>query len=154
MQSFLKFLIGFVFGSGLVVSGMSDPKNVIDFLDFAAIPTGSWNPGLFFVLASAVAVTFFGYRQAFARGRPIFDTAFHLPTSRQILDPRIVIGPILFGIGWGLVGFCPGPAFTALSTGSEKVAVFCIAMVLSMFASKRIFDVGSSASGLQASGQV
>src|SRR5262249_10650911 len=118
MVTFLQFCIGLVFGIGLLVSGMSNPAKVLNFLDLGGIATGNWDPSLAFVMAGAVAVTFVGYRIALRRVRPLFGERFHLPAKRE-LDLRILAGPAIFGVGWGLAGFCPGPALVALGYGSR-----------------------------------
>ncbi|NKE45325.1 YeeE/YedE family protein [Roseomonas frigidaquae] len=126
-----QFVIGLVLGLGLVIAGMSNPAKVLNFLDLAAIPTGGWDASLAFVLGGAVVVTFIGYRLVLRRDRPIFDSRFHLPTSTAI-DTRILVGPAIFGIGWGLAGFCPGPALTALTTGGPPAWLFLAAMFAGM----------------------
>ncbi|PZW50488.1 hypothetical protein C8P66_102176 [Humitalea rosea] len=131
MVILVQFLVGLVFGTGLVVSGMSNPAKVLNFLDVAAIPSGGWDASLAFVMAGAIAVAFVGFRLVLRRARPVFDTAFHLPTAREI-DSRIILGPAIFGIGWGLAGFCPGPALTALGTGGGAAAIFVAAMLAGM----------------------
>ncbi len=102
-------LAGLVFGAGLALSGMTNPAVVLGFLDLA----GVWNPALLFVMAGAVPVTFLGYRMAFGRGRPWFAASFAVPKNRTI-DRPLVLGAVLFGAGWGLAGYCPGPALAAL----------------------------------------
>jgi uncharacterized protein len=135
MSLIVQFFIGLLFGSGLVVAGMSDPAKVLNFLDVAAIPTGGWDPSLAFVMAGGVIVTFIGYRFVLKRQQPVFDTKFHIPTLKDI-DARVIAGPAIFGIGWGLAGFCPGPALTALGTGSVQAIVFVIAMLAGMGAAR------------------
>ena len=117
MKLLIQFIIGLVFGLGLVIAGMSNPAKVLNFLDFAAIRTGAWDASLVFVLASAIAVTFIGFRLVLKRSQPVFGEKFHLPTATDI-DTRVLTGSALFGTGWGLAGLCPGPAFTALASGS------------------------------------
>lgn len=112
-QIIVALVAGLLFGAGLVVSGMSRPEKVLGFLDIGAIPQGGWDPSLAFVMAGALLVTIPGFALARRRARPAFDHQFHLPTSRQ-LDGKLILGAVLFGIGWGLVGYCPGPALTAL----------------------------------------
>lgn len=136
MSILVQFLIGLLFGSGLVVAGMSDPAKVLNFLDLAAISSGTWDPSLAFVMAAGVIVTYFGYRVVLKRKAPLFDTTFHVPTARNI-DGRIIVGPAIFGVGWGLVGLCPGPAFTALGTGSGHALLFMIAMLAGMLAARQ-----------------
>lgn len=125
---------GILFGLGLSLSGMLDPTRVRGFLDV----TGAWDPTLIFVLAGAVIVAAIGYQLARQLPRPAFDARFHLPTKRTI-DARLVFGSAIFGIGWGLSGFCPGPAVASLSTGSLPVAAFVGAMIVGM-AGYRILD--------------
>ena len=137
MSVVLQFAIGLIFGIGLVVSGMSDPAKVLNFLDFAAIPAGTWDASLAFVLAGAVAVTMAGYRLVLGRPKPLLDEKFHLPSVTQI-DARIIAGPAVFGIGWGLVGLCPGPAFTALGFGTGASVIFVAAMMAGMFAARTL----------------
>ena len=132
MAIFLQFVVGLIFGFGLMLSGMSNPAKVLNFLDLGGIASGSWDPSLAFVMASAVLVTFVGYRLVLARSRPLFAERFHLPTQRE-LDLRIVAGPAIFGVGWGLVGFCPGPALTALGFGSNAAIIFVAAMFAGMW---------------------
>ncbi len=125
--------IGLLFGLGLIVSGMINPAKVLNFLDVF----GTWDPSLAFVMGGGVIVTFIGYRLVFQRSRPIFDSVFHVPTAKDI-DSRIIVGPALFGIGWGLAGFCPGPAFTALGTGQTEAIMVVIAMVVGMVAARQL----------------
>ncbi len=139
MSVVLQFAIGLIFGVGLIVAGMFDPAKVLNFLDFAAIPAGTWDPSLAFVMAGAIAVAFVGYRFVLQRPRPFFGDKFHLPTSRNI-DARIVVGPAIFGVGWGLAGFCPGPAFTALGGGTAAAVTFAVAMLTGMFVARRLAE--------------
>jgi uncharacterized membrane protein YedE/YeeE len=132
MAIFLQFVVGLIFGFGLMLSGMSNPAKVLNFLDLGGIASGSWDPSLTFVMAGGVLVTFVGYRLVLARSRPFFAERFHLPTQRE-LDLRIVAGPAIFGVGWGLVGFCPGPALTALGFGSNAAIIFVAAMFAGMW---------------------
>jgi uncharacterized protein len=131
-----QFAIGLIFGLGLVIAGMSNPAKVLNFLDVAGIGSGIWDPSLAFVLAGAIAVTFVGYKLVLRRGQPIFGERFHLPTAQDI-DARIIAGPAIFGIGWGLAGFCPGPAFTAMTSG-VPAAIFVAAMLAGMLAARTI----------------
>jgi uncharacterized protein len=131
MAIVLQFAIGLMFGLGLLISGMSDPAKVLNFLDLAAIGSGSWDPSLGFVMAGAVAMTFVGFAWVLRQPRPLLGEQFHLPTKQQ-LDLRIVSGPAIFGIGWGLAGFCPGPALTALGFGSPQAVMFVAAMMAGM----------------------
>jgi uncharacterized protein len=137
MSLLIQFLIGLLFGSGLVVAGMSNPAKVQNFLDLAAIPSGGWDPSLAFVMGGGALVTYIGYRLVLKRKRPLFDTQFHMPKAKHI-DMPIVVGPAIFGIGWGLGGFCPGPAFTALGTGSTPAMLFVAAMLVGMVSARFI----------------
>lgn len=125
MKIAANLLAGLLFGIGLVVSGMADPAKVLNFLDLA----GHWDPSLAFVMGAAVIVTTIGYRLTFRRQKPVLDDEFHLPTKKQI-DGRLVLGAAVFGAGWGLVGYCPGPALVALSLRAPATIVFVIAMLI------------------------
>ena len=127
MAVFFQFAVGLTFGLGLLLSGMSDPAKVLNFLDFA----GNWDPSLALVMAGAITVTAIGYRLVLRQSQPLFGETFHLP-NQQELDLRIVSGPAIFGLGWGLAGFCPGPALTALGFGSSAAMIFVAAMAAGM----------------------
>ncbi len=133
MKLLVNLALGLLFGVGLVVSGMADPARVLAFLD----PFGRWDPSLAFVMAGAVLVTFVGYRAAFRQHRPLLADHFDLPARRDI-DRPLLVGAALFGIGWGLGGFCPGPALVSLGLGSPGTLVFVPAMLLGMWAARRI----------------
>jgi uncharacterized protein len=135
MSVLVQFAIGLVFGLGLVIAGMSDPAKVLNFLDIGAIPSGGWDPSLAFVMAGAIAVASIGYTLVLRRPRPIFAERFHLPSATAI-DARVVLGPAIFGVGWGLAGFCPGPGFAALTTGGHAAALFVAAMLFGMGAAR------------------
>ncbi|MDF0583710.1 DUF6691 family protein [Bradyrhizobium yuanmingense] len=143
MAILVQFAIGLIFGLGLIISGMSDPAKVLNFLDVAGIPAGTWDASLAFVMAGAVAVTFVGFSRVLKLPRPFFADRFYLPTRRDI-DPRIVAGPAIFGVGWGLVGFCPGPALTALGFGSLSAVIFVLAMCAGMVLARFIAQLPSS----------
>lgn len=128
MTFVVNLALGLLFGIGLVISGMSDPAKVLNFLDLA----GTWDPSLAFVMGGAVIVAFVGYRLVLKRDRPIVGDRFHLPT-RTDLEPRIVVGPAIFGLGWGLGGFCPGPALTALGLAAPGTLAFVPAMLVGMW---------------------
>jgi uncharacterized membrane protein YedE/YeeE len=128
MRVAVHFAIGLIFGLGLVVSGMVDPAKVQNFLDIF----GTWDPSLAFVMAGAVAVTFAGYRLAWRKARPVLDDRFYLPEATAI-ERRLVLGAAVFGIGWGLGGYCPGPAFTGLSLLAPGTIVFVPAMLVGMW---------------------
>lgn len=124
---FTSLLAGLVFGLGLIVSGMANPAKVLGFLDLA----GAWDPSLAFVMAGAIAVSALAFALAKTRTVSWLGAAMTLPGSRDI-DRRLVIGSLLFGIGWGVAGFCPGPALVALGMGQAKAAVFVLAMIAGM----------------------
>ncbi len=115
---------GFLFGIGLWVSGMANPKKVLGFLDV----TGNWDASLLLVMGGAVAVTVAGFHFVLLQGKPIFEEKFALPTRKDI-DLPLVAGSAIFGIGWGIAGYCPGPALTAVATLSAESIVFVAAMV-------------------------
>ncbi len=118
---------GALFGLGLALSGMTLPERVIGFLDFA----GTWNPSLALVMVGAISVHLVLLRVITRRKAPLFDARFHLPTRRDI-DARLVIGAALFGVGWGLGGFCPGPGLVSLAAGVFPAIVFVAAMTAGM----------------------
>lgn len=120
-------LAGLVFGLGLILSGMANPAKVLGFLDLA----GRWDPSLALVMVGAIAVGFFAFAVARTRARSFLGAEMKLTTARQI-DRRLVMGGLLFGIGWGVAGFCPGPALVALGLGESKAFVFVAAMLAGM----------------------
>lgn len=122
-----EFAVGLLFGLGLLLSGMTDPGKVLGFLDLA----GAWDPSLALVMGGAIAVGFFAFGAAKNRTTNFFGGALHLPTAKDI-DKRLVIGGLLFGAGWGLAGFCPGPGIVTMATGEPKAVVFVIAMIAGM----------------------
>ena len=130
-----QFLAGLLFAAGLILSGMVNPEKVPGFLDLA----GHWDPSLAFVMAGAVTTAAIGYRLVLRRPKPLLGGSFRLPPTRG-LDPRLVIGSAIFGIGWGLGGLCPGPAITSLGIGSTAVFVFVPAMLVGMAAARWLFD--------------
>ena len=121
------FLVGLIFGIGLIFGGMTDPAKVVGFLDIG----GNWDPSLAFVMGGAILVGVVAFRFARQRTSSFIGGAMHLPTSSDI-DRRLVIGSLLFGVGWGMAGFCPGPALTSLGTGNPKAVIFVLAMVVGM----------------------
>lgn len=127
MLALFAFVSGSIFGIGLIVSGMANPAKVLAFLDLA----GSWDPSLALVMVGAIAVAAGPFRIASRRSRSLLDAPMQLPTARQI-DRRLVLGSLVFGVGWGVAGFCPGPALVALGEGYGKGATFVAAMVLGM----------------------
>ena len=127
MQTLASFLCGLVFGSGLLVSGMTQPQKVLGFLDVL----GRWDPTLAFVMASALVVSGVGYAVARRYAGPVLAVQYLWPTRTDI-DRRLVFGSVLFGIGWGMVGLCPGPALENLASLSPGVFVFVLAMISGM----------------------
>jgi uncharacterized membrane protein YedE/YeeE len=127
MKLFSAFAAGLVFGVGLIVSGMTDPGKVIGFLDLA----GRWDPSLAFVMGGAVLVGAFAFRFAGRRATTFLGGAMQLPRNRDV-DKRLLAGSVLFGIGWGLAGFCPGPALVSLGSGVNEAAAFVAAMLVGM----------------------
>jgi uncharacterized membrane protein YedE/YeeE len=122
-----EFLVGLLFGLGLILSGMTDPGKVLGFLDIS----GLWDPSLALVMAGAIAVGFFAFAIAKKRTVNFLGGALHLPKGHQI-DKPLVIGAMLFGAGWGLAGFCPGPGLVSLASGNLKGAVFVALMLVGM----------------------
>ncbi|MBY4947878.1 YeeE/YedE family protein [Cupriavidus respiraculi] len=127
MSAFFALLAGLVFGIGLIVSGMANPAKVLAFLDLA----GPWDPSLAFVMGGAILVGAVAFAVARRRTVSLLGRQIHLPTATQ-LDRRLVGGSLLFGIGWGIAGFCPGPALVALGMGEHKAIVFVLAMLAGM----------------------
>ncbi len=125
MRNIAPLFIGMVFGIGIVISGMANPAKILNFFDIA----GTWDPSLVFVMFSAMFTAMAGYRFVLARPKPIFDDNFHVPTSTQI-DAPLVLGSMVFGIGWGISGFCPGGAIPALGLGHSGPLVFVAAMTV------------------------
>ncbi len=126
-------LSGILFGSGLYISQMVDPLKVLRFLDFGAIPTGGWDPSLAFVIVAAISIMFIAVKFTKNNTAPLFDTQFHLPTKDQ-LDTPLILGAVLFGIGWGMSGICPGPAITLIAFIPENLMIFLSTMFLGSFA--------------------
>ncbi|MGR8919654.1 MAG: DUF6691 family protein [Gammaproteobacteria bacterium] len=143
MRALSFLLLGALFAVGLGISGMTQPAKVLGFLDVF----GAWDPALMFVMGGAVTVTFAGYRWVLKRPMPLLAAKFEIPSRRDI-DLPLIGGAALFGLGWGTAGFCPGPAITALASGSLDVLVF----VGAMFAGFLLKDValgGSASSGVK-----
>jgi len=130
---------GLLFGIGLAVSGMDDPAKVLGFLDIAAIGSGGWDPSLAFVMAGGLAVTLPAFHYARRRAQPFAVAQFQTPTATAI-DRRLMLGALIFGGGWGLVGYCPGPAIAALSFGAPGTIVFAVAMVIGMAAQDNLAE--------------
>ncbi|WP_371154989.1 DUF6691 family protein [Jannaschia sp. 2305UL9-9] len=133
MRPVLGFLSGLVFGLGLVLSGMANPAKVLNFLDVA----GAWDPSLAFVMGGAVVVSFIGFRLSWRRRSPILMPSFDLPQASDI-DRPLVTGAALFGIGWGIGGFCPGPAWTALPMLAPGTLIFVPAMLIGIWLGRQM----------------
>ena len=127
MQIIVALLVGMLFGIGLIVSGMTDPSKVIGFLDLA----GPWDPSLGLVMAGAIAVGLLAFRIAARRARSLLGEAMRLPSATRI-DRRLVLGGLAFGAGWGIAGYCPGPALASLASGGAKPLIFSAAMLAGM----------------------
>lgn len=129
------FLIGILFGTGLSISNMTNPYKILNFLDFF----GPWDPTLLVVMVSAVLTTFIGYKIVFRAKKPKMAETFYIPEKTKI-SKQLIFGSIIFGIGWGATGYCPGPSITALSTFNMDPLYFVIGMVLGSFTYWLIFN--------------
>lgn len=127
MRFLIALLCGLLFGAGLALSDMTNPSRVLAFLDL----TGAWDPSALFVFAGALPVSGLAYWLSRQRTAPVFDTTYHLPSATTI-DRKLVAGAVIFGLGWGIAGFCPGPAITAVISGKSGVFVFLAAMLAGM----------------------
>lgn len=127
MPTFFALLAGAIFGIGLIISGMADPAKVLGFLDLF----GSWDPSLAFVMGGAILVGVVAFTFARRRTVSLLGLQMHMPTATQV-DRRLFGGSLLFGIGWGIAGFCPGPALVALGMGEQKALVFVVSMIVGM----------------------
>ena len=127
MQILTALATGLIFGLGLILSGMTDPSKVIGFLDL----TGQWDPSLAFVMGGAILVGLVAFQFAKGREKSLLGDLMRLPTARQV-DRRLVLGSLAFGIGWGLAGYCPGPALVAVAQGGIQPLIFMAAMLAGM----------------------
>ena len=127
MLVFTAFLSGLLFGLGLIISGMANPAKVKGFLDLA----GPWDPSLALVMVGAIAVAFAPFAWASRRNKSLLGAPMQLPTAHR-LDRRLLLGSLMFGAGWGIAGFCPGPGLVALGMGVPKAALFVLAMMVGM----------------------
>jgi uncharacterized membrane protein YedE/YeeE len=139
MRIAAAYVIGLIFGLGIAISGMANPAKVLNFFDLA----GSWDPSLAFVMGGALIVTFAGYRFVLRRPRPIIEDRFQIPHNRNI-DMRLIGGSALFGIGWGISGFCPGGVLPVLGTGQSEVILFVLALVAGILAAQAITRISQS----------
>ena len=133
MQLFFALLSGLLISAGIAVSKMIDPQKVLGFLDL----TGNWDPSLAFVMAAALVVYTIGYRLVLKKGTALFSAGFALPSKKQ-LDRSLLVGAAIFGVGWGMAGYCPGPAIAALPAASTGTTGFVIMMVLGWFIAGKI----------------
>ena len=137
MRFLFGLLSGLVFGIGLVISGMSDPAKVINFLDLF----GTWDPSLAFVMGGASVTAYIGYRAVWRRPAPVLDATYDIPATNRI-DRPLLVGSALFGIGWGLGGFCPGPAWTALPLMASGTLIFLPMMLVGLWLGARLKSSG------------
>ncbi|MGM0660649.1 MAG: DUF6691 family protein [Pseudomonadota bacterium] len=135
MRLLSAFLVGLIFGVGIAVSGMINPAKVLNFFDIA----GTWDPSLAFVMGAALVTTALGYRLVLRRDAPLVESRFQLPTAR-VIDARLIGGSAVFGIGWGIAGFCPGAAVPALGTGRWEVALFVAALLAGLWTARTLQD--------------
>lgn len=145
MRLIVSYFIGVIFGLGIAISGMANPAKVLNFFDI----TGSWDASLAFVMGGALIVTFIGYRIVLKQSSPVLSQAFQLPTRRD-LDLPLIGGSALFGVGWGIAGFCPGGALPALGTGKTEVFLFVAALVAGIFTAKLLQRVLANRAPAQA----
>ncbi len=137
MKNIITLLSGLIFGLGLIISGMTNPDKVIRFLDIAGI----WDPNLMFVMLGGIAVAFVGFKFVQNKSQTVFDDTIHLPGTTHI-SKEFVIGSLLFGAGWALAGFCPGPALVGLGAGYKEAVIFVMAMIVGMIIHDQLFKDG------------
>lgn len=125
----LALLVGLIFGAGLIISGMTQPAKVVGFLDVL----GGWDPSLAFVMLGAIAVHVLAYRLVPRLPRPLWASRWAIPTRKDV-DARLIVGAVLFGAGWGLGGYCPGPALTSVASGTMSALLFTGSMLVGMWA--------------------
>jgi uncharacterized membrane protein YedE/YeeE len=144
MKIVVIYFIGLIFGLGISISGMANPSKVLNFFDIA----GTWDPSLAFVMAGAVIVAGIGYKLVFRRSRPVFEPAFNVPTSR-VIDTKLVAGSAVFGVGWGIAGFCPGAALPVVGTGRSDVLIFFVALMAGILIARALIqrNFGAAPSG-------
>jgi len=143
MKLLYALITGLVFGVGIAVSGMMDPAKVLNFFDIE----GAWDPSLAFVMGGAVIITFIGYRLVWKREAPLFGGRFQIPSGTDI-DMKLVGGSALFGIGWGIAGFCPGAAIPALGTGRWEVVLFLVAVAFGFYVRRLLAAAAPSRAAL------
>lgn len=133
MRLIFSFLAGFIFSIGLLISGMANPAKVLGFLDI----TGLWDPSLIFVMVGAIVIAFFAFRYIKHHPKTLFGEAINIPNS-QLIDKKLIFGSVLFGVGWGLIGLCPGPAIVAIGAGNLYALYFTTAMIIGMLIYQRL----------------
>ena len=133
MRNISALICGFLFGLGLAISEMVNPAKVLGFLDV----TGNWDPSLIFVMAAGLAVTLITFRFILKQPRPLFEHQFNLPSQSKTIDRQLMTGAVIFGIGWGLVGYCPGPAIASLAYGQTESVIFLVAMMAGLYVNRR-----------------
>jgi uncharacterized membrane protein YedE/YeeE len=127
-NNLVSFVVGFVFAIGLGVSGMTQPQKIIGFFDLS----GNWDPSLIFVMLGAISVHFFIYKFIKNKKAPLLSLNWHVPTKKEI-TPALVFGGLLFGVGWGLAGYCPGPALASIGSFNQTPIIFIVSMIAGMF---------------------
>lgn len=137
-KALVALIAGMLFGAGLMLGGMTDPAKVIGFLDLA----GRWDPSLAFVMGAALCITLPVFQLLRGRSRPLLDTRFFLPTRTDV-DAPLLGGAVLFGVGWGIAGLCPGPAIANLASGAPMGLAFVVAMIAGMWLRDRVAAIGS-----------
>lgn len=135
MKNIITLLAGLIFGLGLIISGMSNPAKVIGFLDLA----GNWDPSLVFVMVGAISIAFFGFRYIESKKQTAFAEPIHLPGTTHI-SKELIVGSLMFGAGWGIAGFCPGPALVALGAGYKEAFIFVVAMMVGIYLHDNFFE--------------
>ena len=138
MKLIATYFVGLIFGVGISISGMANPAKVLNFFDIF----GTWDPSLIFVMGGALITTFIGYKLVFERRGPVFESVFTVPSNRTI-DLRLVGGSAVFGVGWGIAGFCPGGALPALGTGRWEVILFVISLVAGILIAKTLISTSA-----------
>lgn len=136
-NALVALFCGILFGSGLAISGMTDPGKVIGFLDLA----GQWDPALAFVMGAAICISLPTFQLLRGRAKPVFGNRYFLPTKKD-LDPHLIFGAVCFGVGWGIAGLCPGPAIANLASASPQILAFVMAMVVGMWLRDRLISSG------------
>lgn len=132
---------GGLFGAGLYVSQMVDAKKVLRFLDVTAIPSGGWDPSLAFVIVPAIVIMFIAVQWSKRRTAPLFDDTFHQPEYDKV-DMRLIGGAVLFGMGWGMAGICPGPAIALIAFGPQNLVIFLVTMLIGSYAGSMLVPSG------------